>query len=117
MIKTITVAYRKQGITREEFNKYWLEKHGPLAARLIPNVKRYVQNHLIEIPGMKSDIDGIVEMWYDDVVAWQQSLTAIREAKELMQDGAKFCSIKAGGEWVVEEHVILDKTYKNNRAL
>ena len=36
MIKTIIVAYKKPGMTRAEFSKYWLEKHGPLAARLMP---------------------------------------------------------------------------------
>jgi uncharacterized protein (TIGR02118 family) len=110
MIKTITMACRKEGMTRQEYNKYWLEKHGPLAARLIPNVKRYVQNHIIEVPGMKSDIDGIVEMWYDDVAAWQQSLAAIRNSPELMKDAMNFAMMKAGAEWVVEEHVIFDRT-------
>jgi len=50
LIKSITLAYRKPGMTREEFNQYWLEKHGPLAARLIPGVRKYVQNHFISAP-------------------------------------------------------------------
>ena len=32
MIKSIVVAHRKTGLSQEEYNKYWLEKHGPLAA-------------------------------------------------------------------------------------
>jgi len=110
MIKTIVVAHRKEGMTRKEFSDYWLNKHGPLAARLIPGVRRYVQNHLIEVPGMEYDGDGIVEMWYDDVESWQKSLKAVRSSRELGMDGANFCSMsKRGQEWVVEEHVIIGK--------
>ncbi len=111
MIKTITVAYRKPGMSHEEFDKYWLENHGPLAAKLIPNIKRYVQNHYVKIPGQEFEGDGVVEMWYDSVEAWQESMKAIGRSKELMEDGKKFCgpSKGPGGLWVVEEHVILDK--------
>jgi len=108
MIKSIVVAHRKAGMTREEYNKYWLEKHAPLAARLIPGVRRYVQNHLVTIPGMEYEGDGIVEMWYDDVEAWQKSIKYIRspEAKVLAEDAANFCDVRAGKSWIVEEHVI-----------
>jgi len=106
MIKSIVVAHRKAGLTREEFSKYWLEKHGPLAAKLIPGVRRYVQNHLIAIPGVEYEGDGIVEMWYDDVAAWQKSMQAVRASKELAEDGAKFCDLRHAKVWLVEEHVI-----------
>jgi uncharacterized protein (TIGR02118 family) len=106
MIKSIVVAHRKTRLTREEFNRYWLEKHGPLAAKLIPGVRRYVQNHLVAIPGMEYEGDGIVEMWYDDVAAWQESMQAIRASKELAEDGAKFCDLSNARVWLVEEHVI-----------
>jgi len=108
MIKSIVVAHRKAGMTREEYNKYWLEKHAPLAARLIPGVRRYVQNHLVTIPGMEYEGDGIVEMWYDDVEAWQKSIKYIRspEAKVLAEDAANFCDVRAGKSWIVEEHII-----------
>ena len=106
MIKSIVVAHRKAGLTREEFSQYWLEKHGPLAAKLIPGVRRYVQNHLVTIPGMEYEGDGIVEMWYDDVAAWQKSMQAVRASKELAEDGAKFCDLRHARVWLVEEHVI-----------
>jgi uncharacterized protein (TIGR02118 family) len=108
MIKSIVVAYRKAGMNREEYNKYWLEKHAPLAARLIPGVRRYVQNHLVTIPGMEYEGDGIVEMWYDDIEAWQKSIKYIRspEAKVLAEDAANFCDLRSGKSWIVEEHVI-----------
>jgi uncharacterized protein (TIGR02118 family) len=112
MIKTIALAYRKTGLSREEYNKYWLEEHGPLAARLIPNVKKYVQNHFIDVPGQTYEGDGIVEMWYDNLEAWQKSRQAVFSDKELAKDAANFVLMRPGSFWVVEEHVILDKTGK-----
>lgn len=108
MIKSIVVAHRKAGMTREEFSQYWLEKHAPLAARLIPGVRRYVQNHLVTIPGMEYEGDGIVEMWYDDISAWRKSMQYIHspEAKALAEDGAKFCDLRNSRVWIVEEHII-----------
>jgi uncharacterized protein (TIGR02118 family) len=112
MIKTIALAHRKAGLTREEYNEYWLHRHGPLAARLIPYVRKYVQNHFIEVPGMEYEGDGVVEMWYDDVAAWQKSMEAIRGSRELADDAMNFAEMKPGGLWVVEEHIILDNTGK-----
>lgn len=107
MIKSIVVAHRKAGLTREEFSKYWKNEHGPLAARLIPGVRRYVQNHVVEIPGMEYEGDGVVEMWYDDVEAWQKSMKAVRSNKELAEDGARFCDLRNASVWIVEEHVVI----------
>jgi len=109
VIKTIALAHRKPGLTREEYNKHWLEVHAPLAARYIPGIKRYVQNHFIEVPGMEYEGDGIVEMWYDDIEAWQKSMAAIGASRELAEDGPKFAEMRPGNHWIVEEHVILDK--------
>lgn len=108
MIKSIVVAHRKAGMTREEFSQYWLNQHGPLAAKLIPGVRRYVQNHIVAVPGMEFQGDGVVEMWYDDVAAWQKSLAATMASKELAADAANFCTLDkgGGGMWIVEEHVI-----------
>jgi uncharacterized protein (TIGR02118 family) len=106
MIKSIVVAHRKAGLTRDEFNKYWLEEHAPLAAKLMPGVRRYVQNHFIAIPGIEFEGDGIVETWYDDIESWQKSMEAIRASKELAEDGAKFCDLRHASMWLVEEHVI-----------
>ena len=108
MIKSIVVAHRKAGMSRAEFSTYWKNQHGPLAAKLIPGLRRYVQNHLVEIPGMEYEGDGVVEMWYDDLEAWQKSMEAIRASKELAEDGAKFCDLRNAKVWIVEEHIVVE---------
>ena len=111
MIKSIALAYRKKGLTREEYNKYWKDTHGPMAAKMIPGLRRYVQNHFITVPGREYAGDGIVEMWYDDMEAFQKSTAYLQseEGKALVEDGAKFAEMPDGGYfWIVEEHVIKD---------
>ena len=110
MIKSIALAHRKKGLTRKEYNRYWKEKHAPLAAKLIPGVKKYVQNHFVEIPGLEYEGDGIVEMWYDDVESFNKAMEFIHSdaGRELVIDGTKFAEMKPGGLWIVEEHVIMD---------
>ena len=111
MIKSIALAHRNPELSREEFSRYWREQHGPLTARLIPGLRRYVQNHFVNIPGEEFEGDGIVEMWYDDIAAWQNSMKFMQtpEGRPLAEDGAKFARMRPGGHWVVEEHIIKDE--------
>jgi uncharacterized protein (TIGR02118 family) len=108
MIKSISLAYRKPGMTREEFSRYWREQHASLAANMIPGLRKYVQNHFITVPGREYEGDGIVEMWYDDVEAFEKSLAYLQTdaGRKLAADGEKFSEMRRGFLWVVEEHVI-----------
>ncbi len=91
MIKSISLAYRKPSLTREEFSKYWLEQHGPMAARMFPGLRKYVQNHFVNVPGREFEGDGIVEMWWDNVEAYINSMKYLQtpEGRPLFLDGAK----------------------------
>ena len=85
----------------------------PAAARMMPNVRKYAQNHFLEIPGQEMEGDGLVETWYDDIKSWQASRDAIMKMPELKKDGMNFARMApANFFWVTEEHVILDNTGK-----
>ena len=110
MIKTILIVKKKEGISREEFYQYWKDVHGPLVAKHIPGLKKYIQNHFIEVPGYNEEGDGIIETWYDDVDSFQKSM-AFNRTKEsrdlgLGQDWAKIADMGRPKMWVVAEHVI-----------
>src|SRR5215475_5935113 len=111
MIKVIGLLTRKPELTHEQFVKHWLEIHGPLA-HAVPGVRRYVQNHILEvrhradIPTTDVEIDGIAELWYDDAEAMARA-NASPEAKALHDDGALFIGrIKS---FVIEEKIIIPK--------
>ncbi len=53
MVKLVFCVRRKPELTREEFQRYWLDEHGPLVRSLReaqPGLRRYVQSHTIDIP-------------------------------------------------------------------
>lgn len=109
MIKTVALLTRKDGWTHEQFVKYWVEVHAPLA-HAVPGLRRYVQNHLLgerrraDIVGTVIDLDGIAELWFDDRDALEVAGRS-PEMHALHADGAKFIGrIKT---FVVEEKVII----------
>jgi len=110
MIKRISLLTRRLELSHDEFVRHWLEVHGPLA-RVVPGIRRYVQSHIqgesvrADIPAPDMEIDGIAELWYDDVEAMERS-SATPEAQALYADGALIIGqIKS---FVIEEKIIIE---------
>jgi uncharacterized protein (TIGR02118 family) len=59
----------------------------------VPGVRRYVQSHIMDtrtrpdIPETAVEVDGIAELWYDDMESLQRA-AASPEMKRLTDDGA-----------------------------
>lgn len=109
MIKVVSLLTRKDGISHEEFVRHWYEIHAPLAMA-VPGIRRYVQSHITEtrsrpdIPDTDVDVDGIAELWYDDLASFEKA-AATPEMKRLTDDGALFIGrIKT---YVIEERQII----------
>lgn len=86
MVKLIICATRRSDISREAFDTYWREKHGPLVrsvADFTRHVRKYVQCHLAEntVPfGIAGAYDGVAELWFDSV---EEAAKAFSEPKYL----------------------------------
>jgi len=111
MIKLHSLLTRKAGITHDEFVRHWLEIHAPLA-HVVPGIRRYVQSHIAgtrsrsDIPDTDVEVDGIAELWYDDLEASQRA-AATPEMQRLTDDGALFIGrIKT---YVIEEKTIIPR--------
>ena len=69
-VKNYELVTKRPGMDRAEFDRYWAQVHGPLAAT-IPTIRRYVQAHLS--PGSReagtAPYDGLAITWFDDVAA------------------------------------------------
>jgi uncharacterized protein (TIGR02118 family) len=109
MVKVIVLLKRKEGVTREEFARHWQEAHGPLAANLPPGLRRYVQNHPVQIlNGGEQKFDGVAEIWYDDI----QSVKAVNDfylsqrGMTIREDEKKYFDMSKAIFLVVEEKVI-----------
>jgi uncharacterized protein (TIGR02118 family) len=96
MIKVLGLLTRKPQLTPEQFVDHWLNIHGPLALG-VPGIRRYVQSHITgsrtrpDIPETNVEVDGIAELWYDDLESLQRA-SATPEMKRLTDDGALFIS-------------------------
>ncbi len=112
MVKLMALLFKKSGLTDEEFNSYWIEKHGPLAARIIPGLRKYTQSHFIRRPDSKSNYggDGFAELWFDDLdairafSAWRQTAAG----QLLLEDEGKFMDGSKTVRYIVEEHRIIE---------
>jgi len=109
MIKFISIMKKRDDISLEAFSKYWHEEHGRFAYT-VPNLRRYVQNHALRLPGGgEPPIDGIGEYWFDDLASWQTSSEfyfgeagrAIREDEEAFTNRKKLFGL------VAEERIII----------
>jgi len=80
MIKLVFVIRRREELSHEEFHRYWLEEHGPLARRLLESLgaRRYVQTHTLDTDlhaqlaatrGTAEAYDGLAEVWWDSLDA------------------------------------------------
>ncbi len=107
MIKTIALISRKEGITREEFAKHYEEVHAPLAMKHLPQIKRYIRNHIVDIGTDGPGFDCISEFWFDSIEdALQVAEFAQSDAGQAIRDDEnKFMDSSQTISFLVEEKV------------
>ena len=90
-VKLIALLKAEPGMSREEFEKRWVEKHTPFTLKL-KNLKGYRVNVVIdeyqEIEG-ELPYDGTAELWWDSLEEMQEDF-ASPEAQEAVADAHKF---------------------------
>lgn len=62
MFKAMILLTRREDLSRDEFRRWWLDEHKPLALQLA-GLRRYVVNFVDE--GPEEGVDGIAELWFD----------------------------------------------------
>ena len=81
-VKNYELVTKRPEMDRAEFDRYWAQVHGPLAAT-IPTIRRYVQAHLS--PGTReagtAPYDGLAITWFDDVAAMRAGAATEAYAK------------------------------------
>ncbi len=120
MIKLTFCLVRLPHLTREAFQDYWLNTHGPLVRSVAPTLKiaRYAQLHS-SAPEASADIrasrggpeqyDGVAELWWasqDDLAA-----SATEEGRVagrlLLEDERKFIDLSRSPLWWGEEKTLV----------
>ncbi len=123
MIKLVYCLRRLPELSREEFQRYWRETHGPLVrdrAQAL-GIERYVQVHTLESPlneamrasrGSDPDVfDGVAELWWDGAEAFTAGASTAegrQAARELYEDEKRFIDFARSVAFVAEEKPVVD---------
>jgi hypothetical protein len=120
-IKLIYCLRRLPHLTREEFQHYWHQNHGPLVQKQkdVLGIRRYVQSHTgyddyNEILRASLDrptaFDGLAELWWDNIESYSpENPTPERRAaaQELYEDEQRFIDVSQSPRWLAIEYVII----------
>ncbi len=121
MVKLVFPLRRLPTLSREEFQRYWHETHGPLVRRHAGalRIRRYVQVHTLDDPinavlresrGTEEAYDGVAELWWESREDMEQALAspaAQQAAGELLEDERRFIDLARSALWVGLERPIL----------
>ena len=118
MIKLTFALVRLPHLSREAFQRYWLETHAPLVASVkdVLRIRRYVQLHSLP-PEVSASLraaragpegfDGVAQLWWD---SFEDMATSDPKAVEagalLLEDERKFIDLPKSPLWWGEEKVI-----------
>ena len=117
MIKLIMCLTRRPDLTREAFQDYWENNHGPFFMKNAEamRAKKYVQAHTLSSPlndgmresrGMKEEFDGVAEVWFEseqDLMEAMGSSEMAELAPKLVADENNFIDHSKSCAFIVKE--------------
>lgn len=124
MIKLVFNIRRREGMTRDEFQRYWRNEHARLveAQADVLRIRRYVQTHardtaadeaLAAARGSEPGYyDGVAELWWDsveDLLEASSSEEGQVAANALLEDERLFIDLPRSPIWLGEENVVIDR--------
>jgi uncharacterized protein (TIGR02118 family) len=121
VLKLTFCLTRLSGLSREQFQDYWINIHAPLVASVAQTlqIRRYVQTHsfpeaasaaLRAGRGAPADYDGVAELWFDSldaVVANGERPEARAAGALLLEDERRFIDLSKSPLWWGEEKPVV----------
>ena len=118
MIKLVMCLCRHPNLTRQQFQDYWLNEHGPFFQKHAGDMraKKYVQSHTIDTPlneefrksrGMLPEYDGVAEVWFEseeDMIQAMSSPEGQKLSAALLEDEKTFLDHSRSASFLVREH-------------
>ena len=118
MLKLIFCLRRRPHLSRAEFQRYWLDMHGPLVRQHagVLRIHRYVQAHTLADPlndalrarrGSDEAFDGVAELWWESRAEFEAA-TASEQGRAasriLFEDEQRFIDHARSPLFSTEEH-------------
>ncbi len=122
MIKLTYCLRRLPSLSREEFQNYWFDKHGPLVRKngAALRIRRYTQVHTMDDPmnealqdgrGGPEAYDGVAELWWETLEDLQDAMaTPAGEVamNELLEDEKTFIDLPNSPLWISLERPVIE---------
>lgn len=120
MIKLTFCLVRLPHLSREEFQAYWFDHHGPLVASVKDalRIRRYVQTHSLPAEvseplrgarGGPEGYDGVAQLWWDsfESMAPPGDADAAKASRMLLEDERKFIDLARSPLWWGREREVI----------
>ena len=121
MIKLTFCLVRLPHLSREAFQTYWFDTHGPLVASVAETLKirRYVQLHSLPETvnaGVRAsrqappEFDGVAQLWFDSLEALAENgrrPEAQAAGALLLEDERRFIDLPKSPLWWGQERVVV----------
>jgi uncharacterized protein (TIGR02118 family) len=105
MLTRVGAAARLPGLSLEQFQLHWRDRHGPTAGA-IPNLRRYVQHHAVLVGGRTllpyPGFDACSELDFESLEAMDDGFARAADTGELRADEDRFVD-KARYSWILGE--------------
>jgi uncharacterized protein (TIGR02118 family) len=119
LVKLMAFFKRKEGMTHEEFRHVWQDEHAPLVLgipQFMRHIRRYVQNHPLDVSVSVSgsegkeelSFDGVAELWADNIEELSAAFSEPEFQKVIYPHGQTVVDPHACPQIVVRETVIHD---------
>ena len=114
-VKFMGLSRRHPSLGHDEWCRYWIDVHGPLAHGIPEFTRyygRYVHNYVIPDDPAEADsleFDGIVEEWLENADAMAQCLAEPKYLEHVRPDELAFVDFSRSHMLLAEEHVIFDR--------
>jgi uncharacterized protein (TIGR02118 family) len=117
MIKFVMCLTRHPDMTREQFQDYWQNQHGPFFMKNAATMraKKYVQSLTLDTPlnaglresrGMQPEYDGVAEVWFEseqDLMEAMSSPEGQELSAALLKDESNFVDHAKSSAFIMRE--------------
>ena len=103
-MKLVFVLFRKANLSHKQCLARWNGEQHTSIVRMIPGLKRWVQNHATTVPSEAAP-DGIGELWFDSQAAMEQAMNS-RQMAAAVEDAKRFLDMERTYALVVDEKTV-----------
>jgi len=121
MTKLVFCLRRLPHLSREQFQRYWYDQHGPLVRSFATalRIRRYVQTHTLDHPlnaglrasrGGPEEFDGVAELWWEspeDLAAAAATPEGLAAGAALLADEKTFIDLERSPLFVATERSVV----------